>query len=189
MNSSQTMPVARLSAAIVACVTVLCATPASAGITIPNSPLQSGTSVPPNIVFILDDSGSMQSEMLPDELIDDVSRTPSGDSRNSITIGRVFPQISGLYGSDCGGETCGEYANYTADPDDVYGRIVRTPTLNKQYYNPGITYEPWVEADGSSMGDANPECAYWNPYDTSWPEKRLVPFTLNWRFLLSLPAS
>ena len=37
----------------------LLATPATSGIVIPDSPLQSGSVVPPNIMFILDDSGSM----------------------------------------------------------------------------------------------------------------------------------
>ncbi|MGH8107138.1 MAG: pilus assembly protein [Arenimonas sp.] len=38
----------------------LCAAPSLAGIAIPNSPLQTGARVPPNILFILDDSGSME---------------------------------------------------------------------------------------------------------------------------------
>ena len=40
----------------------------SAAIDVPRVPLQSGTAVPPNIMFILDDSGSMEDTSLPDNV-------------------------------------------------------------------------------------------------------------------------
>lgn len=50
---------------VVACLATLLALPVNAAIDIPNVPLQSGTVVPPNILFILDDSGSMAWDFMP----------------------------------------------------------------------------------------------------------------------------
>src|SRR5690606_19963960 len=44
---------------------VMIAWPASAGIDIPTDPLTTGARVPPNILFILDDSGSMAFDAMP----------------------------------------------------------------------------------------------------------------------------
>ncbi|UNK43436.1 pre-peptidase C-terminal domain-containing protein [Luteimonas sp. S4-F44] len=49
-----------------ACLVTLLALPASAGITIPDDPLTTASRVAPNILFILDDSGSMAFETMPD---------------------------------------------------------------------------------------------------------------------------
>ncbi len=43
----------------------LCAAPSIAGIAIPTAPLQTGSRVPPNVLFILDDSGSMANTYMP----------------------------------------------------------------------------------------------------------------------------
>ena len=83
----------------------LLALPVNAAITIPTDPLASGVRVAPNILFILDDSGSMAYDYMPDSV-------PSTSS----------PNIS----------------RYT------YAR-------NTIYYNPTVTYEPWVKADGNRM--------------------------------------
>lgn len=48
-----------------ACLATLLALPANAGIAIPNDPLTTGNRVPPNIMFILDDSGSMVWDFMP----------------------------------------------------------------------------------------------------------------------------
>ncbi len=52
-------------ALLAACLATLLAQPARAAIEIPQVPLQSGTTVPPNILFILDDSGSMAWDFMP----------------------------------------------------------------------------------------------------------------------------
>lgn len=52
--------------------TTLCSVPLFAGIAIPTSPLQTGARVPPNIMFILDDSGSMAQLDLDDPTIANV---------------------------------------------------------------------------------------------------------------------
>lgn len=50
-----------------ACLATLLALPVSAGITIPDDPLTTGNKVAPNILFILDDSGSMAFETMPED--------------------------------------------------------------------------------------------------------------------------
>lgn len=81
------------------------ALPASAGITLPTDPLQSSGRVAPNILFILDDSGSMGWDYMPDS----VPRT-NPDRIESLTYAR-----------------------------------------NSIYYNPAITYKPWVDSTGVLM--------------------------------------
>ncbi|MGV8931272.1 MAG: pilus assembly protein [Luteimonas sp.] len=58
----------RFRAVSFACLATLMSLPANAGITIPNDPLTTGSRVAPNITFILDNSGSMASEQMPDTL-------------------------------------------------------------------------------------------------------------------------
>src|SRR3546814_12607667 len=48
-----------------ACLSTLLSLPVNAAIAIPDVPLQAGTAVPPNIMFILDDSGSMTWDFMP----------------------------------------------------------------------------------------------------------------------------
>ncbi len=57
---------ARLQVAMGAFLATLLALPASAGITLPSDPLQSSGRIAPNILFILDDSGSMDRTYMPD---------------------------------------------------------------------------------------------------------------------------
>lgn len=156
----------RLPAGIAAFFTTLLALPVQAAVALPEVPLQTSATVAPNIVFIIDDSGSMQGEILPDESIDRVTRNPSGGAISATVIGRVYPRIAALYGSTWEGNAVGEYANIVADPANVYGRLVRTARFNPQYYNPSVTYRPWAKADGSSFPNASITCAYWNPMDT-----------------------
>jgi len=74
MNVLRTTPgyarrlVQRMQAVTLAFAATLVALPASAGITVPTEPIQTGGRVPPNILFILDDSGSMEDTSLPDNV-------------------------------------------------------------------------------------------------------------------------
>lgn len=121
---------------------------ANASVDIAPVPLQTGSSVPPNILFILDDSGSMHFEITPEDL----------------TFGSfyyMFPRASGIYGS-------GDYNHYVPTPrDDIgYGAITRSAKFNTNYYNPAVTYQPWIQHDGIYFPNANPQCAFHNPMRT-----------------------
>lgn len=113
---------------------------------IPDVPLLASTSTPPNIMMILDDSGSMQWEMLPDDI---------------TYFSYTYPRIAGVYGGS-------DYSNQVASFEDnnVYNAISRSPQVNKVYYNPAVTYRPWSNADGSLMANAAPTCAPHNPVNT-----------------------
>ncbi|WP_290613183.1 pilus assembly protein [Arsukibacterium sp. UBA3155] len=121
---------------------------AHAAIEISQTPLQTGSSVPPNIMFIIDDSGSMQFELLPDEAILESARY-------------IFPRADGIY-------EAGDYNNRvpTVQDGQPYNAFSRSPQMNKSYYDPSVTYKTWVNADGTAMPNANPSCAWHNPVRT-----------------------
>ncbi len=122
--------------------------PAQAAVDIANVPLFLTASVDPNLMFILDDSGSMQFELMPDGLIYQDARY-------------VFPRASGIYGGS-------DYGNRvpTVDDNESYNARARSPQVNTLYYNPSVTYTPWSRYDGSLYPPAVPSCALHNPERT-----------------------
>lgn len=118
---------------------------AQANVNIANVPLFLTTSVDPNIMFILDDSGSMHWEIMPDQHISNAAYY-------------VYGRIDNLYSS-------GNYTDRAPTfADDPYNAFARSPVGNTVYYDPGVTYSPWPRADGSgSMPNANPSAALHNP--------------------------
>ncbi|PSJ17855.1 pilus assembly protein PilC [Nitrosomonas supralitoralis] len=114
-----------------------------------NTPLFLGGMISPNVMFTLDDSGSMHFEIMPDDLITQNSRY-------------TFPRVSGVYGSS-------DYSNFSIDFDINNSQTYRfrSSDFNKIYYNPKVRYLPWSNADGSLMSNANPTCAFYNPVNTS----------------------
>lgn len=120
-------------------------TPAkSAPLSLSNVPLYLGGSVAPNIMFTLDDSGSMQWEVMPDENL-------------NFSI-HLFPRPTGLYGGT-------DYTNQvpTFADNNVHNYFTRSAANNSIFYNPDIDYIPWSTADGTSMLDADPLAALYNP--------------------------
>lgn len=99
----------------------------------------------PNVMYILDDSGSMQFELMPDSII-------FKDARY------IFPRADGVYKGN-------DYNNYvpTVDNNSGFNARSRSPQINSVYYNPATTYYPWIKADGSYYPDASPKCAFHNP--------------------------
>ena len=81
----------------------------------------------PNLMFILDDSGSMASDYLPDWANDAVCRSSGATPTNSGGFGR----------------------NCTNEPP------FRSAVFNSSYYNPAITYLPPLYADGTSWPTQN----------------------------------
>jgi len=116
----------------------------AANLDLSSVPLFLGGSVEPNIMFTLDDSGSMQWEVMPDE--------------NMYFTVHLFPRPSGLYGGT-------DYSNQVPNFDDnnLHNFFERSPTNNAVFYNPDVTYTPWSNANGTSMGNANPSAALYNP--------------------------
>ena len=118
---------------------------ASADLDIAQTPLFAGVAVDPNVMFTLDDSGSMQWEHMPD-----------GPEMGGSTF--MFPRPAGaLYGGV-------NYANQvpTTRDDNIANFYTRSAANNGVFYNPDITYRPWVNADGTEMPAADPLNALYN---------------------------
>ncbi|WP_017942640.1 MULTISPECIES: pilus assembly protein [unclassified Thioalkalivibrio] len=106
-----------LMALALAIATFTWGTTAQANVDVAQQPLIVAPAIPPNILFILDDSGSMQWSFIPD----------------------------GIFGAR------------TTDR-------AKSSTFNAQYYDPEYTYQPPVDADGESLGDADFTAAWTNGY-------------------------
>jgi type IV pilus assembly protein PilY1 len=98
-----------------------------------NEPLATGLSaVPPNVMFVLDDSGSMGSDFTPDHVSAEVH------CRNTFVDIRIGNTDSpgGTSAADGKDDRSDLVACAVGDPPFA------SPQFNFQYYNPGIYYEP-----------------------------------------------
>lgn len=137
----------KFCSALVAAVLSLGVAHSAVSLDLAQSPLFLSNGAPPNVMFIIDDSGSMHFEI-----------TPEGYRRGATYI---FPRADGVYGS-------GQYDNDvpTVDDGSAFNALTRSPQFNKSYYDPSVTYTPWVKYDGSLYPNANPACAWHNPEKT-----------------------
>lgn len=121
MDTMKSRRPARIVRLDVAAATALLALPiVSSAASFPSYPLQSGASqVPPNILFILDDSGSMGSLRMPTD-------------------------------------TYGELTDSVA---------TKSSTHNTVYYNPTVTYRPWMTAQGTRMTGGTTFTAVYPDFD------------------------
>lgn len=104
---------------------------------IANEPLsQAASGVRPNIMFILDSSGSMAQDYTPDWVNDS-----QGSGSTPSTTAACFDS-----GDDDSGLITG-----TPDACNVGDPPFMSSDMNTQYYNPGIYYRPGVNSDGSDM--------------------------------------
>ncbi|HMY78558.1 MAG TPA: pyrrolo-quinoline quinone, partial [Thauera aminoaromatica] len=112
-------------------------------------PPESKITVPANVMFTLDDSGSMYWESIPDP--------------HSFRVGTyLFPRPTNVYDWRTGAD------DYPVDPvstdlDDPNARFYRSYAGNPLYYNPEKTYKPWSNSDGSLWPNAEPTRAWLNP--------------------------
>ncbi|HUJ85633.1 MAG TPA: PilC/PilY family type IV pilus protein [Burkholderiales bacterium] len=115
------------------CAAALLPVAAGAGVTdIATQPLaQPAANVPPNVMVLFDDSGSMMQQYTPDY----IGRWVSSDS-NALCFDSL----------DSGGSINSTLQN--CEPGDP---PLMSPQFNFQYYNPTITYLPAVNYDGTSM--------------------------------------
>jgi type IV pilus assembly protein PilY1 len=108
----------------------------------------------PNLMFILDDSGSMSSQHMPDEV---------GDSSS----------LSCKF-CDAADGSCLVAGMRCDDGHPPY----YAPAFNTIYYNPQITYKPGVDSLGVSLGNASSTAAKSDAYDSGSSTKNL---TTGWR--------
>ncbi len=112
----------------------------AADLDIAETPLFAAISIDPNIMFTLDDSGSMQWEGMP------------------VNWAHIMPQVPNPYGGVTYGRNIPRFRdNYN------WNLQLRNPQLNGVFYNPELNYRPWLRADGSDFPDADPDAAFYNP--------------------------
>ena len=76
----------KLATLPVAVALALASSPGHGVVDLPTAPLQSAAAIPSNILFLLDDSGSMQFEMMPEDLI------------TFYPNAKFFPELAWYYG-------------------------------------------------------------------------------------------
>lgn len=125
--------------------------PVLGALDIAQTPLYLGTRAEPNIMFTLDNSSSMLSEVMPEELV------PS-----NLSVFFIYPRADDVYGSyDWSNST----VTFASNSD--FNAYNRSSQNNRLYYNPSLTYRPWANADGSLMANASITCAPHNPTNTT----------------------
>ncbi|MEM9101485.1 MAG: PilC/PilY family type IV pilus protein [Pseudomonadota bacterium] len=162
---------------------------------IADKPLFMGTAVKPNLLFTIDDSGSMDSEILINTndgslwfrndlgsfINDDGSFVFKGDR---IRYGYLFP--NGYNVPYDGSRVRSDI--HPVPPIKPYA-FIRSPHYNFAYYDPTVTYEPWPTYGGFSFTDVDPTAAPWDPVfreDTFTVDltNTLSSSSGNWLFLI-----
>lgn len=123
---------------------------------IANSPVvtsdSNSTPVPPNLMFIVDDSGSMAWDFLPDWANDYYCKRASGSVNTGNTNDSYAVNSLCCRNRSGGSDTCISGASYRSSRTSAArGDVPFTSSdFNSAYYNPAITYTPPRNADGTS---------------------------------------
>jgi type IV pilus assembly protein PilY1 len=118
--------------------------PALAQTEISNLPLVLNVTAAPNVMMILDNSGSMLYETLPDYFRD-------------------------IWDFELAMRNTGSTSIYMPDYDDlnIFNLALRSSSLNRIYYNPNVTYRTWTNADGTGYAQSSPTAAPIRPGSTT----------------------
>jgi len=123
---------------------------AHADIKIPDDPLTTAARVAPNILFILDDSGSMAWMNMNNQDVSEITGAGSFSSK-----------------PDAGGITSG--TSYTYRSTGNAAMYMQSYATNSLYYNPAIVYQPWMQASGERMtGGRSYKAAYSDDLDVTY---------------------
>ncbi len=127
--------------------------------TLSQLPLYVGPAVEPNVVFLADDSGSMDWSLM----------TPE-DNGLMYLSGWAYYYSHPAPGNDYFWVLASEEYLDSAlgvDPSTSGVWRSRNADYNKLYYNPEVTYTPWkgVDSNGAAYTDANPSAAPVDPYN------------------------
>ena len=160
---------------------------ARAGIlTLAETPLFLTASVDPNVYFLLDDSGSMDWEILVTEGDNGRGLNYTGTTPPSISTSADYAYLfhNGTTGS--GGSylfsNSGDFKRVEDEDEDSgksYWRF-RSAAYNKLYYDPSVTYLPWAGTDSSGavlFTNAPANAAPWDPEDSSDGTLNLISTT------------
>ncbi len=128
--------------------------------TLSQIPLYLNTTVEPNIVFLADDSGSMDWGLM----------TPEDDGVvwiDTLPYYYAIPANDNSFFWTLASEEALLNMGVPHPADGVWR--ARNADYNKIYYNPAITYKPWkgVNINGDTYTDSPPTAAWLDPYDPS----------------------
>ncbi|HEY0661785.1 MAG TPA: PilC/PilY family type IV pilus protein [Lysobacter sp.] len=150
---------------------------------IAQSPLTLGGSVKPNLMLVLDDSGSMDWEMLfgtdegllywnfqEDSFVNSSGAYfPNAPEVNDQATGRAYTYLfpngrgDGNKAYPALTDRGNEGAFSSALPPRPEFAFARSPDYNRQYYNPALTYNPWVSSGAQQFANANASAALSDP--------------------------
>jgi len=158
MNTKTTSRKAAASAALLTCMLLAPVTVPAAPGTLADTPLFLSNSVEPNVLFLLDDSGSMSWGMMTKE------------DRGIMTLScpYYFAQPDPAFPVGEHWVLPTEAALQDAAIAAPYGGVWRAwnKDYNRIYYDPSVTYVPWPGENGSGVpyANANPSAALYNPH-------------------------
>lgn len=128
-------------------------------------PLKASVLVKPNLVIAVDDSGSMNAEVLFD--------TASGYFYWSQDANTGWDSQGNLISSSSSTVQYASVFPFKADrpqsllPSTKQFAFARSSDYNPIYYNPTVTYEPWTSGSTGSFSDASPTAAMLDPQDSA----------------------
>lgn len=121
---------------------------------------QPNLGVAPNLVYTLDDSGSMNWRFMPDDA-SFVRGTSTAAEQNARWQQSFHP--SDKADSFTRGYQGGAAHTFTTRDGDWWSARMRSASHNRIYYDPQVRYRPWLKADGSRMAEADPAAALRDP--------------------------
>ncbi|MEW5790158.1 MAG: pilus assembly protein [Pseudomonadota bacterium] len=139
---------------------------AASNLALANDPLFLKQAVEPNVMFLIDDSGSMDAEVM-------TPYTDSGYVEASRNIYKVYRKGTYLYNGNLGGYIFNNGSNNAGPLNNGLGYVPssdprpRSYQWNSIYYNPNMTYTPWPGTDTKTFGNANPKAAPNDPMDAA----------------------
>lgn len=126
-------------------------------------PLQTGGGgTPPNLMFTLDDSGSMWWECVPDDLcapgsygLEAMPRLDDSALGNGNRLGTVVYDDADVTHVDKNKKTVTDWPSKAL----LLSRQMRSSAYNPLYYNPAVQYQPWLKSDGTRWPNVDPAAA------------------------------
>ena len=131
---------------------------------------RSGDAVLPNVMFTLDDSGSMSWNVMPEQALEfgtDKHMKLHPDEPDEQFISGVYVNTGVLIPYQYEGTVATRL-------DDWMNARQRSSAWNRIYYDPEIRYRPWTQADGTLWPQATPAAARVDPIRTSWGTVNLI---------------
>ncbi len=147
--------------------------------TLANTPLFTTTSAEPNIFFMVDDSGSMDWDLLtPESALSGYAGTTGLMPVTSTSGPGYWGYLYATYATDNAYTSFGNngyvvpaWDTLTATQKGYLPGLwrARNSDYNKQYYNPDVTYGSWSGVDnaGADYTDADPAAARIDPYNAA----------------------